>query len=112
MGQRVLLVDAADGSRLELADALERAGADVVQARTGREAIELLGRRRERIDALVVEAYLCDMTERELIDALLATRPRLRVFVVTSSARPLADATHIQRPCDPTEVARRVLNRA
>ena len=118
-GRRVLLVDD-DGDALDMArDALTVAGATVVTASSGSEALAALDR--ETFDAAILDIGLPEMDGYELLKAIRA-RPKdrqgtLPAAALTAYAR-VADRTrslqagfqmHMSKPVQPNELAAAVV---
>jgi len=86
---RILLVEDADDIRDAFGVLLRAEGADVATAATGREAVELAGRK--AFDVLLTDLGLPDIPGDILIREVLATAPvRPHVVVVTGYGEPYA----------------------
>jgi len=117
---RVLLVDDEALVRRVARGTLERLGFEVIEARTGREALELFGRHGESLRCVVLDLTLPDLPGAEVLQALRHIDPRVRV--VLSSGYDASEAlrgTALQkltafvakpyRACDLTAAVRRLL---
>jgi CheY-like chemotaxis protein len=80
----VLIVDDSEGIRLVFADWLRRAGYTVVEASTGREALELLNR--TRFDLVLLDIHLPDMSGMDVCDQIKRTRATASIPVLHVSA--------------------------
>ena len=83
---RVLLVDDEASVRELMAEVLEGAGFDVVQASSGEEGLALLRVPTARFDALVTDYAMPGMTGGELMAAIRRERPRFPGLVITGYA--------------------------
>jgi two-component system cell cycle sensor histidine kinase/response regulator CckA len=112
--ETILLVEDDPAVRPLVASLLEMNGYTVLQAKEGREAIEIAEQQRGKIDLLLTDIVMPDMNGRELADKLVVEHPKLKV--VFTSGYP-ADATvrqglseanvaFIEKPYLPDELAR------
>ena len=79
---RVLLVDDDDVTREVLADILAEAGHHVVEAATGRVALDRL--RRSRFDVLVTDVIMPEMDGLELIRAVRLVDTNLQIIAMSA----------------------------
>ena len=82
-GGLVLLVDDEEHILHVTAAGLEQAGHRVLRARNGREALELFDAHAGEIDAALVDYVMPELDGGELVRALLARDPELRVILCT-----------------------------
>ncbi|MDT4891158.1 MAG: hypothetical protein QOE97_193 [Pseudonocardiales bacterium] len=112
-GVTVLVVDDQPDGRAALRVLLERAGYQVVEAESGAEALSALGRR--RVDCIVLDVRLPDMTGLEVSDRVKGNRataaiPVLHVSALDASATDRSQALHrsadgyLVKPVDPDEL--------
>jgi CheY-like chemotaxis protein len=84
--KRVLIVDDNDDSRTLMAEALRMDGYEVLEARGGREALEML----QHVDpaAVVLDLMMPDMSGQEVLATLRRSGrlEKLRVIVLTGSS--------------------------
>ena len=81
-GSRVLVVEDDANLREALVDTLELAGADVVQAESGEQALDLLAR--NYVDMVVSDVNMGGMDGHELLSALRQRFPQLPVLLITA----------------------------
>lgn len=81
-GSRVLVVEDDASLREALVDTLELAGADVVQAESGEQALELLAA--DHVDMAVSDVNMGGMDGHELLAALRKRFPQLPVLLITA----------------------------
>ncbi len=81
-GSRVLVVEDDASLREALVDTLELAGADVVQAESGEQALDLLTR--NYVDMVVSDVNMGGMDGHELLSALRQRFPQLPVLLITA----------------------------
>ncbi len=79
----ILLVEDEPAVRMLLAEALERAGYLVRQARNGEEALALFEAHKESIDLLVTDLRMPLMGGADLVKQLRAAAPALKVICVS-----------------------------
>lgn len=118
---RVMVVDDAKGVRESIRMALEAAGMAVVTCSDGREALRLLSD--VEVDVIVTDIWMPSLDGLDLIKELRATRPAVRVFVMTGggprmsmeSAISIADVWGAERafvkPFDEQELVNAIQNR-
>ncbi len=82
-GESVLIVEDEDGVRRLTERILARAGYRVLSAPTGRVALELCARERERVDLLLTDVIMPEMLGPELAERAVALRPGLRVLFMS-----------------------------
>jgi PAS domain S-box-containing protein len=95
---------------------LGRAGYEVLAARSGAEALDVLGRHRGRVDLVVTDVIMPGMSGHELVDRIRAEVPDLRALFVSgyagnaiSERDVLAPGTHfLQKPVTPDSLVRHV----
>ncbi len=81
--ETLLLVEDEDAVRQAAYEFLESCGYTVLQARSGTEAIALAERFAGEIDLLITDVVMPGMSGRELSDAFLTTRPRMKVLYIS-----------------------------
>jgi CheY-like chemotaxis protein len=90
---------------------LEDLGHRVIEARSGREALDLIGRARS-LDLVVTDYAMPEMTGKELADTIGAERPDLRILLATGYADLPADLTtslsRLSKPFDQEALARAI----
>jgi CheY-like chemotaxis protein len=106
----VLLVEDQDALRGLVRMVLERFGCRVIEASSGKEAVEKWGCNKGHVDLLLTDLMLPDgMNGRELANTLLMGNPNLKVVLTTgytyeeaSKGLPLPEGFHfIQKPYTP-----------
>jgi CheY-like chemotaxis protein len=83
----VLLVEENAALRAMAADVLKKDGYAVYRAANSREAISIAGRL-ARVDLLIADAAMADMTGRELAEWLCTLRPGLKALLTSTSEEP------------------------
>ncbi len=93
----ILLVEDEPTIRQLLATALERSGYRVLQARTGREALEVFD---DTVDLLLTDMRLPHVGGAELIQQLRAQRPTLKILSISGFAlnAPPRDVPFLAKP--------------
>ena len=86
--ETILLVEDEPLVRRVARDALARMGYEVLEARSGVEALEVLARRDGPVHLLLTDAVLPQMSGREVARRVLALRPDTRVLYVSGYASP------------------------
>jgi two-component system nitrogen regulation response regulator GlnG len=81
---RLLVVDDEPNVLFSLEDSLRTEALDVVTARTARDGLGLV--RRERLDAVILDVRLPDMSGLDAFDLIREVDPRLPVIVITAHA--------------------------
>jgi two-component system cell cycle sensor histidine kinase/response regulator CckA len=79
----LLLVDDEDQVRVLAHRILERQGYTILSARDGRDALRVAENYEGRIDALVTDVVMPELAGHQLFQALLRTRPTLRVLYMS-----------------------------
>jgi DNA-binding response OmpR family regulator len=82
----VLLVDDDNDVRAAAAGMLRYAGHDVIEAGSGREALDCLGRESDRIDLMIVDFVMPGMNGVEVARLGRLSRPGLPILFVTGFA--------------------------
>ena len=80
----VLVVDDERLLRWAVRECLERAGYRVLEAGTGKEALERL---RQRVDLILLDIHLPDADGLELLEEVIRKSPQSKVFMMTSWSR-------------------------
>lgn len=80
--ERILLVEDEDGVRLVLRKSLERLGYGVLEARNGREALEILGGA-EHVELMITDVVMPDMGGFELVHQATREHPQVKVIVMS-----------------------------
>jgi two-component system, cell cycle sensor histidine kinase and response regulator CckA len=114
--ETVLLVEDEPGVQRIAARALGLKGYHVLTAGSGEDALVLLRDRHQTVDLLLTDVVLHGMGGRELADAAVALRPRLRVLFVSGYTddvvlqhRLVADDVHfLAKPYSPDALVQRV----
>ena len=84
--ETVLLVEDEDGVRALIRQVLHKHGYDVLEARHGGEALLMCERHQSKIDLLLTDVVLEQMSGRELAERLLKVRPEMKVLYVSGYA--------------------------
>jgi CheY-like chemotaxis protein len=114
--ETVLVAEDEDGVRELLRKVLTEFGYTVLTARHGRDALMVVGERAGRIDLLVTDVVMPEMSGRELAETLRDHRPDLKVLFISGytddevlqrgiSGR---DAAFVRKPFTAEELVRRV----
>jgi PAS domain S-box-containing protein len=114
--ETVLVAEDEDGVRELLRKVLTEFGYTVLTARHGRDALMVVGERAERIDLLITDVVMPEMSGRELAETLRDHRPDLKVLFISGytddevlqrgiSGR---DAAFVRKPFTAEELVRRV----
>jgi nitrogen-specific signal transduction histidine kinase/CheY-like chemotaxis protein len=110
----ILVVDDDSDVRAAAAEMLRYAGHDVVEAASGREALECLDREDARIDLMIVDFVMPEMNGVETARLARLERPGLPVMFMSGFANSAVlaaqtDADHVlQKPFRPSDVAVKV----
>jgi len=84
--ETVLLVEDEDGVRALVRQVLHKHGYNVLEARHGGEALLMCERHQGKIDMLLTDVVLEQMSGRELAERLLKLRPEMKVLYVSGYA--------------------------
>ena len=93
----VLIVDDDEAVVEITAEILETLGYDVLTARNGHEAVELL-RKNRRISVLFTDLQMPGMGGEELAEIAMMLRPGIRVVFTSGLQTPLGDAAFVPKP--------------
>jgi CheY-like chemotaxis protein/nitrogen-specific signal transduction histidine kinase len=110
----ILVIDDDSDVRAAAAEMLRYAGHDVVEAASGREALECLGRENARVDLMIVDFVMPEMNGVETARLARLERPSLPVMFMSGFANSAVlaaqtDADHVlQKPFRPSDVAVKV----
>ncbi|WP_266158260.1 hybrid sensor histidine kinase/response regulator [Dyella silvatica] len=83
-GMHILLVEDDEALRDLLADALHAAGASVLAAGSGKQAIKL-ARQAERLDVLVSDFHLPDATGNDVLQHVTTLHPNVRCLIISAN---------------------------
>lgn len=108
--ETILLVEDDDAVRGLTRNVLERFGYRVHEATSGRDALDVWGRDREKIDLLLTDVIMPEgITGHQLAERLHATRPDLKIILMSGHSRTTereheefmrrTNATFLQKPC-------------
>ena len=111
---RVLVVDDEPMVRNSLARTLQRMGHDVVTAGLGHEALATFARERDRIDLVILDMVMPDLSGPEVFSQLLAIDPAVRVVLSSGNALDGVEAEvlrgrrgwALQKPYTPGDLSR------
>ncbi len=114
--ETVLLVEDEPGVRKLVRGILEQYGYIVLEAGSGRQALELEAGHESRIDLLLTDVVLPEMSGRDVADALATSRPGIKVLylsgytdhVVIDRGVLAAGASFLQKPFTPEVLARKI----
>jgi two-component system, cell cycle sensor histidine kinase and response regulator CckA len=84
--ETVLLVEDEDGVRALMRQVMHKHGYNVLEARHGGEALLMCERHQGKIDMLLTDVVLQQMSGRELAERLLKLRPEMKVLYVSGYA--------------------------
>jgi signal transduction histidine kinase len=109
----VLVVEDEPAVRNFVASALRADGYRLLLAGSAEEALQLAEDRNEVIDLLITDAIMPGKTGIELANLLSATRPKMRVIVMTAYRRDSVAGfdegiNHLQKPFGPRELRERI----
>jgi PAS domain S-box-containing protein len=114
--ERILLVEDEQPIRILCERALSAHGYQVLAAASGSEALELFSKSPEKIDMLVTDLMMPNMSGRELADELRLKKPELLVLYISGYSDDLSiqEGVHsgldtlLQKPFLPGDLARKV----
>jgi two-component system cell cycle sensor histidine kinase/response regulator CckA len=114
--ETIMVAEDTAAVRAVLRDVLERHGYTVVEAASGREALQLAGRRSGGIDLLVTDVVMPELSGRDLVRELRAAKPDLKVLYMSGYTDDAVlrqgmlepGAEFIQKPFRPDDLARRI----
>jgi two-component system, cell cycle sensor histidine kinase and response regulator CckA len=114
--ETIMVAEDTAAVRAVLRDVLERHGYTVVEAASGREALQLAGRRPGGIDLLVTDVVMPELSGRDLVRELRAAKPDLKVLYMSGYTDDAVlrqgmlepGAEFIQKPFRPDDLARRI----
>ena len=112
--ETILLVEDEDQSRTVARGILQRHGYHVLEARNAGEALLTCEQHRSRIDLLVTDVVMPQMSGKQLADRLCTARPEIKVLFMsgyTDGALPglvAATSSFIQKPLTPGALTRKI----
>ncbi len=114
--ETVLLVEDEDGVRSLMRQVLHKHGYNVLESRHGGEALLMCERHSGKIDLLLTDVVLEQMSGRELAERLLKVRPEMKVLYVSGYADDAivhhgvlnAGAAFLQKPFTTEAFARKI----
>jgi len=113
-GAVILVVDDDGDARVAAAEMLRYAGHHVVEVASGREALDRLDRKDDRVDLMIVDFVMPDMNGVETARLARLKRPGLPIMFMSGFANSAVlaaqtDADHVlQKPFRPSDVAVKV----
>lgn len=114
--ETVLLVEDEDGVRALMRQVLHKHGYNVLESRHGGEALLMCERHSGKIDLLLTDVVLEQMSGRELAERLIRIRPEMKVLYVSGYADDAivhhgvlnADVAFLQKPFTTEALARKI----
>ncbi len=114
--ETILIAEDDDSVRVVMAEVLRDLGYQVLEAREGREALDLAAAHAGHIDVLLTDAVMPGFGGSELLQRLSATRPELRVLYIfgvmddvpAHDGRAGSGAVFLQKPFSPWSLASRI----
>ena len=108
-GETILVVEDVDVERTAVCDELERDGYDVLQARSGGEALRVLEETDRPVHLILTDVRMPGMGGDELAGRVRYLRPRSKVLFMTGGEVSLPDGDEVLRkPFSSDHLARRV----
>jgi len=93
VARTILVVEDDDAVRVPAAEFLMMEGFKVLQARTGREALNIVQQSRSSLDVLVTDIYMPKMSGHDVAASLLVQHPHLKVLYISGDPGRQASAT-------------------
>ena len=110
---RILLIDDDNMSRLLLERALGADGHEVVIAKGGREALNLMAKAAHAVELVVTDIFMPDMDGIEVLRRFRSSHPQLKVIAISGgSARIDMDVLSIAEKLGADAVLRKPISRA
>jgi PAS domain S-box-containing protein len=114
--ETVLMVDDDDALRELIHEILELEGYTVLAARDGREALAVCARHEGKVDLLITDVVMPELSGRELAERLTAKRAGMKVLYMSGYTDDAvvrhgvleAEASFLQKPFTPDALARKV----
>jgi len=114
-GETILVVEDEATVRHLVRDSLRKRGYQVIEAATPSAALRVAGEAGKRIDLLISDVLMPEMRGPELVRAIRNLRPGIPVLYMSGYSDSsfldpsvLADASYIQKPFQPDELARTI----
>jgi CheY-like chemotaxis protein len=95
----VLIVDNEDLVLSVAAEMIEKMGYQVFKAGSGGEALEILKRKKNQIDLVILDMIMPDMSGSQTFDQLMALAPSIRVILSTGYSLDGHAAEIMERGC-------------
>jgi CheY-like chemotaxis protein len=89
-GKTILIVEDEEGIRLAVSQLLRRSGFNVMEARDGLAAVELLRKHSRTIDIILLDLTLPGLPSREIVEEAARLRPDMRIFLTSAYSRETA----------------------
>ena len=108
--ETVLVVEDDMAVRSLVMRVLQKRGFAVLEAMDGREALEVLKEAERRIDVLITDAVMPEMTGTELIEAARASHPRMRTLLISgyTEGEFNVGSPYLAKPFTPDQLVTRV----
>jgi PAS domain S-box-containing protein len=114
--ETVLLVEDDNGLRAVACRVMRKYGYQVIEARNGQEALDICGRHDGRIDIVVTDMVMPEMSGAELVQRMEACNPQIRVLFMSGYTRDVVaresimreGSGFIEKPFTPDDLAMKV----
>ena len=114
--ETILLVEDSPVVRAAAARILQRAGYTVLEAPTSRSAVDIAAKKQNRVDLLLTDVVMPDMSGREVAEAFMRLRPDAKVLYMSGYTDDAvvrhgileAEMSFLQKPYSPATLAAKV----